>query len=275
MTPDLFSTLGHLPVNNTISFERTEQVLSKFVKLGGPIQGWVKIFHKRVCNTPNFEQVICSDLANMDYSVLYEENVGFRKIMDTFDRLEVNALAIIEGCNWSAQTRFADEDGDADTTWLFRQRRKESGIQRIEFGRLVAYLRGYGSCSIVHHYLQLMAHDDLTVEEAHAIGLVPKMMFELAALEEESGDSVSWLCKYLQVRCFTIESGELRFMDPGRVSSQMSTLAYIIRLSLTAILNMQQHAGRSDMIDTTINLIQKGPVINTISDWVTICRHNC
>jgi hypothetical protein len=262
----LFSALGRLPINNTIGPEKTELVLSKFVEVGDTMQGWVNIFHKRVSTTPNFEKVIRSDIAKMDYIVLYEKDVGFRKMMDAFDRLEANALSIIQGIpgNWSVQT------GE-----LVIRQRTVSGTQRIEFGRLVAYLRG-SSCNIVHHYLQLMARQDLTVEGAHATGLVPKMIFELATLEEESGDSVSWLLKYLQARCFTIEHGELRFMDPGRVSSQMSTLTYIIRLSLTTILNMMQHSGHPSQafVESTINLVQKGPVINTISKWVIICRHN-
>jgi hypothetical protein len=218
-------------------------------------------------------------LAKLEHNVIYEENAGFRKIVDTFDLLEDHALSIMQGIpdNWSAQTaRFADQDGEADTaTWLFRQRTK-SDTQRSEFGRLVAYLRGYPSCGIVHRYLQLMSRQDLTVEEAHATGLVPKMIYELAILEEESGDSVSWLCKYLQARCFTIKAGELRFMDPGRVASQMSTLTYIIRLSLTALLNMHQHSGNpsQELVDYTINRIQKGSVINTISKWVAICRYD-
>lgn len=276
-TLDFFSSLGDMPINNALGPESTERVLSKFVKLGDPIQGWIKIFHKRVSNEPDFEQVMRSDLSKMDYLLLYEENAGFRKMMDVFDCLEANAMGIIQGIpgNWSAQTtRFADPDGDDDNVWLFRQR-KESNTQRIEFGHLIAYLRGQLSCNIVHHYLGLMASQDWTVEKAYLKGLVPKMMFELAIQVEDTGDALTYLCKYLQARCFTIESGELRFKESGRVSSQMSTLTYIIRLSLTALLNMMKNSGTTpsqESVDSTINQIQKGPTINTISKWVAICR---
>lgn len=277
-TLKLFAAIGYLPNNNMIDPKKTELVLEKFVKSGDPINGWVKIFHKRVSGEPEFERVIRSDLEAMEYKILYEENTGFRKMMDAFDRLEYDGMSIINGIpgNWSAQTtRFSDQDGESDNAWLFRHRR-ESGTQRIEFGRMVAYLRRNSSCKIVHHYLRLMAREDLTLEEACSTGLVARMIYELAVLKEESGDSVSWILKYLQARCFTIESGELRFMDPGRVSSQMSTLTYIIRLSLTTILSMMQHSGdlSQEFVDSTINRVQKGPVINTISKWVAICRHH-
>jgi hypothetical protein len=116
----------------------------------------------------------------------------------------------------------------------------------------------------------------MTVDKAHLIGLVPKMIFELAILKDKNGDSVPWICKYLQARCFTIETGGLGFMDPGRVSSQMSTLTYIIRLCLTAMLNMLNHCGdpTQELVESTINQVQKGPTINTISRWVAICRHS-
>jgi hypothetical protein len=275
----VLSTTGRMPISQQFGLQKTEQVLSKFVKSGDPIDGWVKLFHKRVSTTPNFEEVIRLGISNMDYILLYEKDVGFRKMMDSFDKLEENAMSIINGIpgNWSASTtRFSDQDGESDNTWLFRERSSSTSTQRIEFGRMVAYLRGNLSCNIVHHYLQLMGDPDLTVEEAHATGVVSKFIFELATLEEDTGDTVTWILKYLQARCFTIDGGELRFMDNGRVSSQMSTMTYIIRLSLSAMLNMFRHAGNPTQafVDTTINLVQKGHVINTMSRWVGICRHN-
>jgi hypothetical protein len=271
-----FTACDHAPINNTLDTGPTERVLSKFVKLGDPIEGWVKIFHKRVSIEPNFEQTMRYDLKKMDFTLLYEENAGFRMMMDSFDRLEDCACGIIQGIpgNWSAQTtRFADPDGESDSIWLFRQR-KESDIQRNEFGRLLAYLRGHLSCNIVHHYLHVMSDPDMTVEKAHYKGWVAKMMYELAIMGDDNGDSIPWLCKYLQARCFTIVAGELRLMDHGRVSSQMAAMIYIIRLSLTLLLNMFNHCGNptQEDVDIAINRVQKGPTINTISKWVSICR---
>jgi hypothetical protein len=275
-TLEFFTACDHAPINNTLDTGPTERVLSKFVKLGDPIDGWVKIFHKRVSSEPNFEEIMRHDLKKMDFTLLYEENAGFRMMMDSFDRLEDCACGIIQGIpgNWSAQTtRFADPDGESDSIWLFRQR-NESDIQRNEFGRLVAYLRGHLSCNIVHHYLHVMSDPDMTVEKAQYKGWVAKMMYELAIMKDDNGDSSPWLCKYLQARCFTIVAGELRFMDHGRVSSQMATMTYIIRLSLTLLLNMFNHCGNptQEDVDIAINRVQKGPTINTISKWVSICR---
>jgi hypothetical protein len=275
-TLEFFTACDHVPINNTLDTGPTERVLSKFVKLGDPIEGWVKIFHKRVSIEPNFEEIMRYDLKKMDFTLLYEENAGFRMMMDSFDRLEDCACGIIQGIpgNWSAQTtRFADPDGESDSIWLFRQR-KESDIQRNEFGRLVAYLRGHLSCNIVHYYLHLMSDKDMTVEKAHYKGWVAKFMYELAIIGDDNGDSIPWICKYLQARSFTIIAGELRFMDHGRVSSLMASMTYIIRLSLTLLLNMLNHCGNptQEYVDTAINRVQKGPTINTISKWVSICR---
>ncbi|MGI9460145.1 MAG: hypothetical protein ACR2NF_09120, partial [Pirellulales bacterium] len=201
-----------------------------------------------------------------------------QRLMDLFIDLEGQVKPIADSIpgNWKAQlvkfelTKDGDEELEGAITWTFRSRENPSPQLR-EFGHLLCFLH-YHRCPILQKYLLWVSADSYDQRAAFQIGVVPRLIYELAVESVPDGDYIPWICRFALWRFLMLKEGAPRLKSSNVCGKQLATTLYLLREGVLACASMMMHGGHWQHANDMIAAVQQGHVINMISPWIANCR---